>query len=76
MMKVQMELTQAQYKQFEDLAKKNGVKIVTLRSKKIAPKKKEIDSNFLDNREQCKRLKNEMRRKYNEHAKIKVEYIV
>lgn len=72
---VQVQATPEQFKKLNTYAEEIGVKIITPRPKKTVSKK-EIDPNILDAQEQCKRLKNEIRRKYNEHAKVKVEYIV
>lgn len=43
----------------------------------ISPAEKQAsDSNLLDTDEQCKRMKNEIRKKFNAKSEVKVEYLI
>lgn len=72
----QIEATPTQLKQINAFIEKIGAKIVKLEPKKTVAKKQELHPHIIELREDCKRIKNEIRIKYNETAKKKIKPIV
>ncbi len=70
MITIQIKAIPAQIKQINDFVEKIGAEVVKEDSKK------EIDSVFLDNREQCKRIQNEIIKGYNKKAKSKAKLVI
>lgn len=73
---IQIKATAEQFKRINAYIKEIGAEVVKTPAPRKASKKKTDDPVFLDNRKQLKELKNELRRKYNEKAKTKIEYIL
>lgn len=55
---------------------KNGLNQLKAGQKKPSEKPLKSDANLIDTDEQCKRMKNEIRRKFNEKSEVKVEYLI
>ncbi|MCO5230389.1 MAG: hypothetical protein M9958_04440 [Chitinophagales bacterium] len=57
-------------------SKKKGLNQLKAGQKDLFEKPLNSDLNLLDTDEQCKRMKNEIRKKFNEKSEVKVEYLI
>lgn len=84
--KKMVQMTEAYYKKLSSQKKKEGTdKVIAGNKRGIADTKagristaenSALDPNLIDTDKQCKQMKNEIRRKFNEKSEAKVEYII